>query len=179
MFGICEAAKGSKDYMHSLHVFSFHIHFSPCPWILQASAHVVSVSRMWAVGLRFEGQAFPCDAEVWRSCRQSFLCSGKDALLPARCLLKASAAVSDRESHGLAFSHWVILSISGIRVLENASPDMLVGLQGVCSCFRSFYSGLHWVSPKLISEILAGFTAYATMVMCWSGGRVESLVHCD
>lgn len=111
------------------YVFSFHIQFCPCPWILQARAHVLPVSRMWAVGLGFEGQAFPCGGQVWRSCRQSFLCSGKDALLPARCLLEASAAVSGGESHSLALSHWMILPISGIRVLENASPGMLAGIQ--------------------------------------------------
>lgn len=45
--------------MHSLYVFSFHIQFCPCPWILQASAHALSVSRMWAVRLGCEGQDRP------------------------------------------------------------------------------------------------------------------------
>lgn len=91
--------------MHSLYVFSFHIQFCPCPWMLQASACALSVSRVWAAGLGCEGQVFPCGGEVWRSCRQSFLCSGKDALLPATCLLETSAAVSGGESHSLAFSN--------------------------------------------------------------------------
>lgn len=96
MFGICEVSKGSKDCMHSLHVFSFHSQFCPCS---EASAHALSVSRVWPVGPGFEGQAFPRGGEAWRSCRESFLCSGKDALLPARCLLQVSAAVSGGESH--------------------------------------------------------------------------------
>ena len=72
--GVYEVAKVSKEYMHSLHIFSFQIPFSPCPWVLQAITYVLSGSRMRTVWLGCQGRAFPYGAEVLRSCRHNPSC---------------------------------------------------------------------------------------------------------
>lgn len=71
---VYEAAKVIKEYMYSLHIFSFQIQFSPWPCILQATTYVLSGSRMWTVWLGCQGQAFPYGDEVLRSCRHNPSC---------------------------------------------------------------------------------------------------------
>lgn len=65
MFGVYEAAKVSKEYMHSLCIFSFQIQFSPYSWILQTTTCVLSGSSMWTVWLGWQGQAFHMMMKCW------------------------------------------------------------------------------------------------------------------